>query len=143
MRRAVVGEARLPVALQTCAARARVPALVHRVWNLERRIDPAKRLARELHLFLAQRLAVRELRAGAVGRALADDGLAADERRTIADAVRFADGGGDRLHVVPVDMGNDMPTIGGKTPGRVVGEPALGLAVDRDPVVIVEGDELG
>jgi hypothetical protein len=77
-----------------------------------------------------------------VGRALADDGLAADERRLRRVGARFRDGRLDRLRVVPVDVGNHVPAVGGEAHRRVVAEPALDLAVDGDAVVVVERDEL-
>src|SRR5262245_27743791 len=41
-----------------------------------------------------------------------------------------------------VDVRHDVPAIGFETLRRVVGEPALHLAVDRDAVVVVEADQL-
>ena len=55
----------------------------------------------------------------------------------------FTDRRVDRLGVVAVDIGDDMPTVRLEAARRIVGEPALGLAVDRDAVVVVERDELG
>ena len=48
----------------------------------------------------------------------------------------------DGVDVVAVDVGNDVPAVGLEAPRRVVGEPALDLAVDRDAVVVVEADQL-
>jgi len=55
--------------------------------------------------------------------------------------VRRTDCRVDGVDIVPVDRRDDVPAIRRKAPRRVVGEPAFGLAVDRDPVVVVERDE--
>ena len=44
--------------------------------------------------------------------------------------------------VVAVDVGDHVPAVGLEALRRVVGEPALHVAVDRDAVVVVESDEL-
>src|SRR6185437_11973884 len=72
----------------------------------------------------------------------ADDGPAANHRRTGGLRARRADSRDERFRVMPVDMRHDMPTIGREALRRIVGEPTLHLAVDRDAVVVIEGDEL-
>jgi hypothetical protein len=44
--------------------------------------------------------------------------------------------------VVPVDFSDHLPAVSLEARGRVVGEPALDFAVDRDAVVVPEGDQL-
>ena len=80
------------------------------------------------------------MRAGAVGRAEADDRLAGDEGRARV-ALRRGDGGGDGGGVVAVDPLH-MPAIGGEAGRRVVGEGEAGMAVDRDAVIVIEDDHL-
>src|SRR4029077_19710414 len=75
-------------------------------------------------------------------RTLADNRLALYERRTVRDGVRAADRSVDCVDIVAVDIGNDVPAVRLETPRRIVGEPALGLAVDRNAVVVVEDGEL-
>ncbi len=80
-----------------------------------------------------------------VRRALADDRATADELRpAVLRAIGFRrddcriDGG----HVMAVDVPLHVPAVRRESLRGVVGEPALRLAVDRDPVVVVEHDEL-
>ena len=61
-------------------------------------------LARRGDFVGAQRLAVRGLRALLVGRAPADDGLAADQRRPVSRLARALIAGDDRVGVVAVDV---------------------------------------
>ena len=142
MRLFVRREARVPFALEGLALRARVPCLVHRLRNLEGRIGPSDRLPRRRDFLLAKSLAVRLRGSGARRRALADDRLAADERRASGLAPRRVDRRGDRARVVPVDRRDHVPAVGREAHGRVVAEPALHFAVNGNPVVVVEHDEL-
>ena len=77
-----------------------------------------------------------------VGRAGADDGLAADQRGLRGVGLGLLDGGFDLDRVVALHVADHLPAIGFETLGGVVGEPAVDVAVDRDVVVVVEGDEL-
>jgi hypothetical protein len=43
---------------------------------------------------------------------------------------------------VAVDVGDDVPAVGFKALGGVVGVPVFDVAVDRDAVVVPEGDQL-
>src|SRR5690606_39175086 len=96
----------------------------------------------------AKRLAVRLGGTGPRRGTLADDGAALDERGSedaVAALARPAgsarDGLIDRLHVMAIDVGDDMPAVGPEAAGRVVAEPVADFAVDRDAVVVVEHDE--
>jgi hypothetical protein len=85
--------------------------------------------------------------AGLVGRALADHGLAANQRRLAVGLVslgfRGPDGGINGCRVMPIHRSNDMPTVSLKAFGRVVGEPAFHMAVDGNAVVVVQRDQPG
>ena len=85
---------------------------------------------------------MRRLGALLVRRAPADDGLAADDGRLILAILRLLDRGGNRIGIVPVDVLHHVPAVGFEALRRVFGEPAGGLAVDGDAVVVVEHDEL-
>ena len=50
--------------------------------------------------------------------------------------------GGRHLGVVAVDRADDVPAVGAKTQRGVVDEPGRDLAVNRDAVVVVQGDQL-
>src|SRR6185503_13312953 len=102
---------------------------------------PAERLARRGHFARAERLAVGLRRARARRRALADDRLAADEAR-LAGAARALDRLAHGLRIVAVDVRDHVPAVGLEAPWRVVAEPALHFAVNRDAVVVVERDQL-
>ena len=81
--------------------------------DLERPVGPAERGLGAGELLRAERLPVRLRRAGLLGRAKADGGLARDHRR----AVRFLcprDGAADRLRIVAVDA-RGAPTSGLET----------------------------
>ena len=48
----------------------------------------------------------------------------------------------DRFGIVTLHIGDDVPAVGFKTFGCVVGKPAVDVAVDGDVVVVPEGDQL-
>jgi hypothetical protein len=52
------------------------------------------------------------------------------------------DGAIDGVAVMAVNARNDLPAVGFEAFRRVVGEPALDMAVDRNAVVVVEDDQL-
>ena len=139
---AVGVEALLPAAVGGLAVFARVPGQPHRVGDLERRMRPADRRAGQRDLGRAERLAVGLGGVGAVGRALADAGLADDQRRALRTDPGAGQRGVDQRHVVAVDRADHVPAAGAETRGGVVGEPALHGAIDRDAVVVVERDQL-
>ena len=65
-----------------------------------------------------------------------------EQRAAFAGAPRRIDGRGDGVHVMSVDLGDDVPAVGFEPPRRVVGEPALDMPVDGDAIVVVERDQL-
>src|SRR6185369_6185821 len=144
--RLVVGvEHALPAPLHPLALFLRVPALPHAVGNLEGRVSPADRLARGGDFLVAQRRTMRAAGIGLGRRAFADDGLGADQRRPAALTLRFAQRAVHRLDVVAVHGGDHLPAIGLEAAAHVVGVPLLDAAlvrVDRDAVVVVDGDQL-
>ena len=77
-----------------------------------------------------------------VGRAGADDGLAADQRGLGGVGLGLLDGGFDGDRVVALHVADHLPAVGFEALGGVVGEPAVDVAVDRNVVVVVEGDQL-
>ena len=79
--------------------------------------------------------------AGLVGRAETDDAAAGDQARLVALA-RLGDRGGDRFRVVTIDAPG-VPAAGLETGDLVVGNRERGRAVDGDPVVVEQHDQLG
>src|SRR5438552_8950218 len=77
-----------------------------------------------------------------VGRALADDGLAADDGWTIRRRLRSNNGAVDRLTIVTIYVRHHVPAIGFEALRRIVGKPTFDVPVNGDSVVIVEDDEL-
>ena len=145
MRASVGREALRPLLFQLRAAGPRVPRGGDGVRDHEGREVPIERRARGGDFLLAQRCAVSIGGPRLVGRALADHRLAADELRPARSrAVRLGrrDRGVHGLHVVAVDVRLHVPAVRLETPRGIVGEPALGLPVDRDAVVVVEHDQL-
>ena len=98
-------------------------------------------LARRGDFGIAQCGTVHIVRTSLVRRANADDGLAADQRRFVGDGLGRIDGGIDRFAVVALHVGDDVPAVGLKTFGRIVGKPAAHMTVDGDVVIVPEGDQ--
>src|SRR5690606_32619857 len=130
----------LLLAHQACIAGA--PTSGNGLRNLEGRVRPAQVLAGGGDLVLAQGGAVGGLLALLVRRAEADGGAAADQGRAFAVGLGGADGLGDLLRVMAVHLADDLPAIGLEAGGGVVGEPAAGVAVDGNAVVVPEADQL-
>src|SRR5262245_55020895 len=82
------------------------------------------------------------MRARFLGRAFSDDGLATDEARAVLLAKRSLERGVHRFDIMAVNVWHDVPAVGFEALRRVVGEPVLDMAVDRDAVVVVERHEL-
>ncbi len=101
---------------------------------------PAERLLRLAHLLVGHRVAVGVSRAGA-GRAIADNGLQADQGRPPLLGDPGANRSLDRLEIVPVLHRERVPAVGLEALRDVLpGEREAGRAVDRDLVVVVEED---
>ncbi len=135
------GEALVPLVFRVGALLLGVPLGVDLGRNFERAVFPAQRLAGQRDFGITQRSAVGFFLALLVRRAEADDGLAADQRWTVALA-RGLDGHLDLVGVMAVDVADHLPAIGFEATRGVIGEPAVHFAVDGDAVVVVEGDQL-
>ena len=131
-----------PLCFARGALLTRVPVAANVVRDHERLRRPIQLAACGRNLVCTQRRAVRGLGALLVRRAVADDGLATDQRRPLRLSRGRGDRGLDRSRIVAVDVADDVPAVGLETLRRVIGEPAVHFAVDRDAVVIVEGDQL-
>ncbi len=103
---------------------------------------PADGHARRRHLLRAQRRAVAGLRALLVGRTLADNGPAADQRGPAGLVAGRLNRRLDLRRVVAIDLIDDLPAVGPEAGRGVVGKPALHLAIDRNAVVVVKRDQL-
>ncbi len=141
MLRFILCEQRVPCRFAFGALFPRVPSGADLGRDLERRMAPAELHARRGDFVLAQRRAVRDFLALLVRRTETDDGLAADQGRL----VRIDRGGNQRrldcLGIVAVDVAQHFPTVGLEAFGRVVGEPAMHLAIDGNAVVVVNRNE--
>jgi hypothetical protein len=93
------------------------------------------------HFLGAERRAVGGLRALLVGRTESDHGAGADQRRPGGFRAGRVDGLLDLHRVVPVNTADDLPAVGFEARRRVVGEPAFDVAVDRNSIVVPEGDQ--
>ena len=138
----VGGERGVPLRLERGTLGAGVPGGVDLGRDVEGRVVPADMGARGLDLGGAERGAVHVVAVLLVGRAGADDGLAADQRGLGGVGLGLLDGGFDGDRVVTLHVADHLPAVGFEPFRRVVGEPALHMAVDRDVVVVVEGDQL-
>ncbi len=134
-------EALVPLVLGVGTLLLGVPLGVDLRGNLERAVLPAQRLAGQGDFGVTQGSAVGFFLALLVRRTEADDGLAADQRRTIALARSFQ-GDLDFFCIMAVDIANHLPAIGLEATRGVIGEPAVHFTVDGDAIVIVESDQL-
>src|SRR4029079_10957394 len=91
---------------------------------------------------VAGRRAVEVWPPGLVRTAPADHGLAAKQAWPVGRPLRFVQRLLDRRRIVAVDVAHDVPAVGLEAFRRVVGEPVLDVAVDRNAVVVVEADQL-
>ncbi len=102
---------------------------------------PAQLFAGQRHFVVAQRRAVRVMGASFVRRAEADNGFAHQQRRFVAYRFRFVNRLRDSVRVVAVYAAHHVPAVGFKALRGIVGEPAVDMTVDRDAVVVIEGDQ--
>jgi hypothetical protein len=77
-----------------------------------------------------------------VGRAKADVCLGDDERRARRVSARGGDGGIDGREIIHVIDVQHLPAVRREALGGIVAVGEVGLAIDRDPVVVIEADEL-
>ncbi len=138
----ILCEQGVPRGLARGAFGAGIPAGVDVARHLERRMGPAELYACGGDLVLAERGAVAGFLALLGRGAVADDGLAADQRRLVRIERRRDECRLHGLGIVAVDIAQDFPAVGFEALRGIVGEPAVDFAVDRDAVVVVEHDEL-
>ena len=138
----VAVERRLPGGFTIGAGRCRIPRAGDVLGNLEGRMRPSQRFTARGNLVITKRRTVRARSALLVRRAEANDGLAGNQRGPLCVGHGGVHGGSYSGGVMSIDIGNDLPAVRFKTLYRVVGKPGVGLAVDRDPVVVVETNEL-
>ena len=103
---------------------------------------PAQSLAHQCDFFSTQWRAVTLFFALFVGRTKTDHGFAADDGGLVGLGASGFDGGLDGGAVVTVNGGDDMPAVGFKTLGGVVGEPTFYFTVDGNAIVVVERNQL-
>ena len=146
-----VGMGRRVVLAQGVPEATRLEALLGRtaeglaglVGDVEARLErPAQVALGGLDLVGPERRAVGLCRILLAGAAVADVGAHDDERRPGGLVTRRLDGAGESLEVVAVLDPLDVPAVGLVAPPDVLAEGEVGRAVDRDPVVVVEHDEL-
>src|SRR5690606_38259287 len=135
------GKALAPLVLGVGALLLGIPLGIDLGRDFEGAMAPAQRFAGQCDFGIDQRRAVRRFLPLPVGRAAADAGLAADQRRPVALA-RGVDGDLDFVGVVAVDVADHLPAVSLEAARGVVGEPAVDFAIDGNAVVIVEGGEL-
>ena len=135
------GEARFPfLARGGAAAAGLAPGLQHVVGHRERLQRNAELFLGALQFFGAERLAMGLGGAGLGRRAVADRGLAGDQRRLVG-FLRAGDRGRDRLLVLAVDQ-LGRPAGGLEALHLVDRVGDRGRAVDRNAVVVIQHDQL-
>src|SRR5581483_11760135 len=112
------------------ARTACAPLRQYRLGDLERRIAPAELGTGAAHFLRAERRAVRGRLTGLGRRAVADHGLAGDQRRPVGPA-RLLQRNGDGFRIVTVDP-HRRPAGGGEALELIVGGGERGGAVDGD-----------
>ena len=135
-------EAALPGFLGPRASCALIPRRAQFFGYDERLVRPAECRTRGSDFLGAQRLTVGRLAALLVRRTIANHGARANQRRLAAFAARTTQRLGHGLAIVPIDILDDLPSVGREPLGRIVGHPALHGTVNRDAIVVVDADEL-
>src|SRR5690606_2584431 len=85
-----------------------------------------------------QRCTVAIVGALLVRRTVTDDGLSTNQRWLAGFRACSFDGGFDGGSVVTVNFGDNMPAVGFKALGRIVGKPAFNMTVNGDAIVVPE-----
>mmetsp|Transcript_9518 Transcript_9518/g.28765 ORF Transcript_9518/g.28765 Transcript_9518/m.28765 type:complete len:494 (-) Transcript_9518:3-1484(-) len=140
----VLGKVLVPLLLDLCAVVSLAVAVFLDVLRDDKLVVlPAEVVAGGLHLLRAERGSVDGVRVGLVRRPVADDGRHLEQRGLVGDGLGLLDGVLDGLEVgVAVDDVDDVPAVRLEALRDVLGEGNLGVSVDRDVVVVVEGDQL-
>ena len=142
VRRAVAGIHFPPCRFPLPAPFARVPGRVIFSRDHKRRVAPAQFGARPGDLFGAERRAVTGRAARLRGRAPADDRVAAKNTGAGLIGERLLQSLPDGLRVMPVNSAERLPAAGLEAGRDILAEPAGGVAVDRDPVAVIDHDQL-
>src|SRR5690606_15423657 len=121
---------------------ARVPSLVDLVFNHKRFVLPLQVGTGGADLIITQGCAVALFLTLLVGRAVADDGFAANDGRLGGVGAGLLNGGLNGVGIMAIHIGDHLPTIGFEALRRIVGKPALDFAIDGDAIIVVEGDQL-
>ena len=109
--------------------------------NLEGAVAPVQLLAGELSFLCAKGSTVNTGGVRFVGGAVTDGGGHLDDRRLIGDGLGGCDCFGDGIHIgVSIRHVLYMPAVGLVALQHILGERHVGAAVDRDVVVVVEGN---
>ena len=104
-------------------------------------LGPAEEALRRLDALRAERLAVR-LRRVLDRRAVADVAVHDDQRRPLVLGLERVERALGRLEVVRVRDRRHVPAVRGEPIGDVLGEREVGVALDRDPVRVVDPAEV-
>src|SRR5262249_47452875 len=88
------------------------------------------------------RCAVSRVSIGFVGRAVSDDALEDDNRRLVGDLFGRVDGPLNRAEVIGVVYSQSVPAVTFETRGDVLAKGQLGVAFDRDGVVVVDPEQV-
>ena len=114
---------------------------VHIVVHAEGALGHAQGLLHGQHVIIAQGRAVAAGGALLGGAAVADDGLADDQRGAIV-AAGLGDSGKELLHIVAIVYLDYLPAVGGKAHAHVLTHGDVGVALDGDIIVIVQERQL-
>ena len=137
----VAGEHIIPLAFPVSAFSTGVEGAIVFRRNVERLMMPADMLAGRGDFGGAQWRAVRFLAAPLVGRSPGNGGLAANQGGAAGEGAGLLDGLMDRVGVVAVHVGNDMPTETFETLGHVLAEPTTDRAIDGNVVTVIETNQ--
>src|SRR5580700_3088386 len=111
------------------------------LWNHERGRLPAENPPRAGDFLFTRRVAMGLLGACLGWEAEADDGLAGDHRRLVSHGACGGNGVANRVGVVAVDL-LDVPAAGAEAFDLAVGHREACRSVDRDRIVVPEGDQV-
>ena len=140
---AIVGQRVVPVGLGSGTAADRLaPVVVGLLGHLEGAVAPAQVLAGQVGFLGSQGGTVHAGGVGLVGGAVADGGGHLDHRGAVGDRLGLGDGPGDGLHVgVAIGHVDGVPAVGLVALQHILRERHVGVAVDGDVVVVVEGNQ--
>ncbi len=118
--------------------------IVDAVGNVEFLVlRPAVVALGELDFFLAERLAVGRAGVLLVRRAIGDVAVHDDECRAVGGLLEDVQGAFEHFKVVRVADARHIPAVTDETGGDILAERQLGVAFDRNLVVVVNPAEIG